>query len=89
MLPSKIDIFVFCVIYRYTEDFEILHGDRLGLPDTMSFLKSLAELDDVYHSVKNTEKRQIRERMAAASLFNWEVSYSPSRTTHCTLGIHY
>ncbi|KAM7459710.1 hypothetical protein LguiA_036704 [Lonicera macranthoides] len=67
----------------YTEDFEILHGDRLGLPDTMSFLKSLAELDDVYDSVKNTEKRQIRERMAAASLFNWEedivVARAPGR----------
>ncbi|KAA8519358.1 hypothetical protein F0562_013614 [Nyssa sinensis] len=29
----------------YTEDFEILHGDLQGFSDTMSFLKSLAELD--------------------------------------------
>ncbi|KVH95558.1 Galactokinase galactose-binding domain-containing protein [Cynara cardunculus var. scolymus] len=31
-------------------DFDILHGDVMGLPDTMSFLRSLAELDaeDIY-----------------------------------------
>uniref|UniRef100_A0A6N2KDC8 GHMP kinase C-terminal domain-containing protein n=1 Tax=Salix viminalis TaxID=40686 RepID=A0A6N2KDC8_SALVM len=65
-----------------TGDFEILHGDLQGLPDTKSFLKSLAELD-VYDPEKNTEKRQIRERKAAAGLFNWEediyVSRAPGR----------
>lgn len=54
-------------------DFEILHGDLQGLPDTMSFLNSLAELDTVYDAEKKTEKRQMRERKAAAGLFNWEV----------------
>lgn len=39
----------------------------------MSFLKSLAELDSIYDSGKNTEKRHMRERKAAAGLFNWEV----------------
>lgn len=57
---------------RFIEEFEILHGDFQGLPDTMSFLKSLAELDTSYDSDK-TEKRQMRERKAAAGVFNWEV----------------
>ncbi|POO03880.1 Mevalonate/galactokinase [Trema orientale] len=65
----------------FTEDFEILHGDTQGLPDTLTFLKSLAELDGVNHLVKNTEKR--RERKAAAGLFNWEeeifVTRAPGR----------
>lgn len=64
-----------CYWFRYIEDFEILHGDLLGLSDTMSFLKSLAELNTLYDSGKNAEKRQMRERTAAAGLFNWEVSY--------------
>ncbi|KAK1367624.1 L-arabinokinase [Heracleum sosnowskyi] len=67
----------------YIQDFEILHGDLLGLSDTMSFLKSLAELNTLYDSGKNTEKRQMRERMAAANLFNWEediiVARAPGR----------
>ncbi|KAK3211979.1 hypothetical protein Dsin_016685 [Dipteronia sinensis] len=66
-----------------TEDFEILHGDVHGLSDTMNFLKSLAGLDAVSDSEKNTEKRQIRERRAAAGLFNWEeeifVTRAPGR----------
>ncbi|KAK2659894.1 hypothetical protein Ddye_006427 [Dipteronia dyeriana] len=66
-----------------TEDFEILHGDVHGLSDTMNFLKSLTELDAVSDSEKNTEKRQIRERRAAAGLFNWEeeifVTRAPGR----------
>lgn len=67
----------------YIQDFEILHGDLLGLSDTMSFLKNLAELNTLYESGKNTEKRQMRERMAAANLFNWEediiVARAPGR----------
>lgn len=51
----------------------MVHGDVQGLSDTMSFLKSLAELGTVYES-GNAEKRQMRERKAAAGLFNWEVS---------------
>ncbi|KAI3468448.1 hypothetical protein Pfo_025111 [Paulownia fortunei] len=67
----------------YPEDFEILHGDVLGLSDTVNFLKSLSELDAVLDSGKSTEKRQIRERKAAAGLFNWEedifVARAPGR----------
>lgn len=67
----------------YQEDFEVLHGDLLGLPDTVSFLKSLAELDAAYATVKNTGKRKIRERIAAAAFFDWEedifVTRAPGR----------
>ncbi|CAK9182379.1 unnamed protein product [Ilex paraguariensis] len=67
----------------YTGDFEILHGDFLGLSDTANFLKSLAELDVLYDSGNHTEKRQMRERKAAANLFNWEedifVARAPGR----------
>ncbi|KAF5456554.1 hypothetical protein F2P56_026024 [Juglans regia] len=67
----------------YTEDFEILHGDPQGFPDTIMFLKSLAELDAVSESERTPEKRQIRERKAAAGLFNWEeeifVARAPGR----------
>lgn len=48
----------------------------MGLSDTMSFLQGLSELDEVNDSGKNTEKRHIRERVAAATLFNWEVTFS-------------
>ncbi|KAL5729490.1 L-arabinokinase [Ranunculus cassubicifolius] len=51
------------------EEFEILHGNHHGLPDTLSFLKSLAELDAEHSPDK---KRRMRERLAAAGLFNWE-----------------
>uniref|UniRef100_F6H9P4 L-arabinokinase n=1 Tax=Vitis vinifera TaxID=29760 RepID=F6H9P4_VITVI len=65
-----------------TENFEILHGDIHGLSDTASFLKSLARLDASYDSGKNT-KCQMRERVAAAALFNWEeeifVARAPGR----------
>ncbi|KAF3968213.1 hypothetical protein CMV_007874 [Castanea mollissima] len=64
-----------------TEDFEILHGDPRDYPDTIGFLKSLAELDAVHDSEKSGETR--RERKAAAGLFNWEdeifVSRAPGR----------
>ncbi|GLT67520.1 hypothetical protein SLA2020_398210 [Shorea laevis] len=67
----------------WTEDFEILHGDLQGLSDTMAFLKSLADLDAVYDSGKNDEKHQMRERKAAAGLFNSEedifVARAPGR----------
>lgn len=66
-----------------TEDFDILHGDVQGLSDTMNFLKSLVKLDAAYDSGKDTEKRKIRERVAAAGLFNWEeeifVARAPGR----------
>ncbi|XP_052209525.1 L-arabinokinase-like isoform X2 [Diospyros lotus] len=67
----------------YTEDFDILHGDLQGLSDTMTFLKSLVELDAFYDSGKSTEKHRMRERMAAAGIFNWEeeifVARAPGR----------
>lgn len=56
-------------------DFDILHGDVMGLPDTLSFLRSLAELGVVYDPEKNTEKHNVRERKAAAGIFNWEVLF--------------
>ncbi|OIW14364.1 hypothetical protein TanjilG_15718 [Lupinus angustifolius] len=56
------------------EDFEILHGDVQGFPDTVAFLKGLSELG---------EKHTRRERKAASSLFNWEedifVARAPGR----------
>ncbi|CAI9094830.1 OLC1v1030630C1 [Oldenlandia corymbosa var. corymbosa] len=71
------------LMHSYQEDFEILEGDLLGLPDTVSFLKSLVELDASHDSVNNAGKRQLRERMAAAALFNWEedifVARAPGR----------
>lgn len=57
---------------RCADDFEILHGDIQGFSDTASFLKSLARLDASYDSGKNA-KCQMREHVAAATLFNWEV----------------
>ncbi|KAL4570227.1 hypothetical protein LXL04_025878 [Taraxacum kok-saghyz] len=64
-------------------DFDILHGDVMGLPDTMSFLRSLAQLDALSDSEKHTEKQYLRERKAAAGLFNWEediyVARAPGR----------
>lgn len=65
------------------ENFEILHGDLHGLSDTVTFLKSLTGLTLGTDSGKNTEKRQLRERTAAAALFNWEeeiyVTRAPGR----------
>ncbi|KAL3502183.1 hypothetical protein ACH5RR_036632 [Cinchona calisaya] len=71
------------LVDSYQENFEILQGDLLGLPDTVSFLKSLAELDVAYDSGKNTAKHKMRERKAAAALFDWEediyVARAPGR----------
>ncbi|CAN0859232.1 ARA1 [Linum grandiflorum] len=71
------------LLSSYIEDFEILDGDIQGLSDTMSFLKSVAELDEINEYEKNSEKRQMRERKAAAGLFNWEedvyVARAPGR----------
>uniref|UniRef100_A0A0E0Q2A2 GHMP kinase N-terminal domain-containing protein n=1 Tax=Oryza rufipogon TaxID=4529 RepID=A0A0E0Q2A2_ORYRU len=51
------------------EDFEILHGDLQGLPDTMSFLKSLSEFNQ---SELKSNGKQPQERIAASVLFDWE-----------------
>ncbi|XP_031475091.1 L-arabinokinase-like isoform X1 [Nymphaea colorata] len=65
------------------EDFEILHGELHGLPDTVAFLRSLAGLHRETDSHKHSEKRQIRERIAASTLFHWEedifVARAPGR----------
>ncbi|KAL3361520.1 hypothetical protein AABB24_014411 [Solanum stoloniferum] len=67
----------------FSQDFEILHGDFLGLSDTLSFLKSLAGLDALVDSPTKTGKHTIREQKAAAGLFNWEedifVARAPGR----------
>ncbi|KAL9339832.1 hypothetical protein Peur_068847 [Populus x canadensis] len=67
---------------REVEDFEILHGDPQGLPDTMAFLKSLADIGAGHDSKKDTED-EVREDLAAAGLFNWEeeifVARAPGR----------
>lgn len=42
------------------------------MPDTLVFLKSLSGLD-TGADIKSPEKRQLRERAAAAALFDWEV----------------
>ncbi|KAJ4707647.1 L-arabinokinase-like [Melia azedarach] len=66
-----------------TEDFEILHGNLQDLQDTVAFLKSLAELDTINDSERTSEKRYMRERKAAAGLFDWEeeifVARAPGR----------
>lgn len=64
-----------CICIRHPEDIEILHGDVMGLSDTVNFLKSLSELDVILDSGKSIQKLQKRERKAAASLFNWEVFF--------------
>ncbi|RWW11689.1 hypothetical protein BHE74_00044356 [Ensete ventricosum] len=57
---------------RCFEGFEILHGELHDFPDTMAFLRSLSALDSVAEP-RSPERRQIRERVAAAALFDWEV----------------
>lgn len=67
----------------YIEEFDILHGDIRGFPDTAAFLKSLASLDIDFNSKDKAERRRVRERVAAAGLFNWEdvlfVARAPGR----------
>ncbi|XP_016515523.2 L-arabinokinase isoform X1 [Nicotiana tabacum] len=62
--------------------FAILHGDHQGLPDTLGFLKSLAEIQSSC-SPQYNNKFQTREHLAAAAMFNWEeeifVSRAPGR----------
>ncbi|XP_078443195.1 L-arabinokinase-like isoform X2 [Wolffia australiana] len=71
-----------CILAQ-VEDFDILEGDTQGLPDTIAFLKSLSGLDTAIDSGKFGEKPQLRERVAAARLFNWEhdiyVARAPGR----------
>ncbi|KMZ73213.1 Galactokinase, partial [Zostera marina] len=65
------------------EDFEIIHGKLHGLSDTVAFLKSLSGLSDGIDSGNSLGKRQIRERVAASGIFNWEedifVTRAPGR----------
>ncbi|XP_073005010.1 L-arabinokinase-like [Typha latifolia] len=82
ILPSLEESGTASLVESCFEDFEILHGDLQGLSDTMAFLKSLSGLD-CGTDPKSPEKRQLRERNAAAALFNWEeeiyVSRAPGR----------
>lgn len=64
IIENKLPLTLLLYTFRAIEDFDILHGDVQGLPDTVAFLKSLSELD---------EKHKRRERKAAANLFNWKV----------------
>ncbi|XAR47978.1 L-arabinokinase [Bertholletia excelsa] len=63
------------------EEFQILHGDHHGLPDTLNFLKRLAELAASGNADNNN--KHTREFMAAAAMFNWEeeifVARAPGR----------
>lgn len=52
--------------------FTILHGDHQGLPDTLGFLKSLAEMESSGRP-QNNNKLQTRDHLAASAMFNWEV----------------
>eukprot|EP00249_Psilotum_nudum_P019822 c27434_g1_i1 orf=150-3173(+) len=66
-------------------EFEILQGEIHGLPDTAIFLKNLASLEGEGKMDANvkSEKPPMRERLAAAGLFNWEdeifVARAPGR----------
>ncbi|CAI0388031.1 unnamed protein product [Linum tenue] len=72
--------FILCSC-RHIPDFEVLHGDLQGLSDTASFLKALGELSAI--DFERDNKDQLRERLAAARLFNWEeeifVARAPGR----------
>ncbi|XP_016580261.1 L-arabinokinase isoform X3 [Capsicum annuum] len=67
---------------RQSDYFAILHGDHQGLPDTLGFLKSLAEIESSGNP-QNNIKLQTREHLAAAAMFSWEeeifVSRAPGR----------
>ncbi|TMW88487.1 hypothetical protein EJD97_018509 [Solanum chilense] len=67
---------------RQSDYFTILHGDHQGLPDTLGFLKSLAEMESSGRP-QNNNKLQTRGHLAASAMFNWEeeifVSRAPGR----------
>ncbi|MCD9646475.1 D-arabinose 1-dehydrogenase (NAD(P)(+)), partial [Datura stramonium] len=80
-LPNK-EVLDNSNLTRQSDYFAILHGDHQGLPDTLGFLKSLAEIQST-GSPQNNNKLQSREHLAAAAMFNWEedifVSRAPGR----------
>ncbi|KAK1269582.1 L-arabinokinase [Acorus gramineus] len=82
-LPSGGQIEKGALMESCIEDFEILHGELHGLSDTVAFLKSLSGLGQGIYSGSSTEKRQLRDHIAAAGLFNWEeeifVARAPGR----------
>ncbi|XP_042444788.1 L-arabinokinase-like [Zingiber officinale] len=63
------------------EEFEILHGEFHGLPDTVAFIKSLSGLAKIADS--SPQKCPMREHVAASALFDWEeeiyVARAPGR----------
>ncbi|KAK4370133.1 hypothetical protein RND71_009608 [Anisodus tanguticus] len=56
---------------RESDYFAILHGDHQGLPDTLGFVKSLAEIQSTC-SPQNNNKLQTHEHLAVGAMFNWE-----------------
>lgn len=73
MTINSVNVFHIHIFFlRYTEEFEILHGDLHDLHDTKSFLSSLAELAGEFE--KNVT-HHAREYKAATAFFNWEVVF--------------
>lgn len=60
------------LVFRYTQKFDIIHGDLHDLHDTKSFLSSLEELAGYF---RNDVKHHVREYKAATAFFNWEVVF--------------
>ena len=60
------------LVSRYTQKFDIIHGDLHDLHDTKSFLSSLEELAGYF---RNDVKHHVREYKAATAFFNWEVVF--------------
>ncbi|KAK4793267.1 hypothetical protein SAY86_023702 [Trapa natans] len=66
---------------RQIQEFEIIHGDLQGFPDTQNFLATLAsDMDSIFGT---SATHHTREHMAAAALFNWQeeifVARAPGR----------
>ncbi|KAG5594528.1 hypothetical protein H5410_035760 [Solanum commersonii] len=80
-LPNK-EVLDNSSLTRQSDYFTILHGDHQGLPDTLGFLKSLAEMESSGRP-QNNNKLQTRDHLAASAMFNWEeeifVSRAPGR----------
>ncbi|XP_073000847.1 L-arabinokinase-like isoform X2 [Typha latifolia] len=66
-------------VESYTENFEILYGELQGLSDTVAFLNSLSSLVSEAEPGKNIEKHFLRDKVAAAAMFNWEEEFYVAR----------
>ncbi|WMV36999.1 hypothetical protein MTR67_030384 [Solanum verrucosum] len=76
-LPNK-EVLDNSSLTRQSDYFTILHGDHQGLPDTLGFLKSLAEMESS-GCPQNNNKLQTRDHLAASAMFNWEEEFFVSR----------